>query len=186
MFISIRLLVLAAAAACVAGCATPRYETVQSYESPASPEGQVCVKGCEAALDACRAECRATWQACAEGLEPQVDEGYARALKHYAEELRLYRHDLDHYQWDLWLGWGHGYSGFWYSPWPYHGWPGFYPGHYPSPPGDPPTKEAVRASLLKSQCRDDCGCQSGYDACFVGCGGKVETRTRCVADCPRQ
>jgi hypothetical protein len=170
----------------MAGCATPRYETITRYESPVGAAGQACVKGCEAALDTCRTQCQAAWQACTERVEPQVDERYAQALEKYAEELRRYRLDLDRYQWDLWVGWGHGYSGLWYSPWPYHPWPGYHPGYYPPPiePGDPPTKASVRDGLRRSQCQDDCGCQTKHDACFEGCGGRVVTEPRCVANCP--
>lgn len=166
----------------VTGCATPRYETTYRYESPASVEAQACIKGCEAKLDACRTDCQAAWQACTEQLEPQVEAHYAQALKEYADDLRYYRRMLDHYQWDLWVDWDFAYRGLWYSPWPYHPWPSYAP--LPMAPGDPPTKETVRNSLRKSQCQDDCGCQPRYDTCFQGCGGKVVTETRCVANCP--
>ena len=182
MFSSIRILAPAAVATFLAGCATPRYETTFRYEPPASAEAQACIKGCEAALNTCRTDCQATWQACTERVEPQVDEHYAKALKEYADDLRYYSRVLEHYQWDVWMDWNFGYRGVWYSPWPYRPWPSYTP--VPIAPGDPPSKEAVRDSLRKSQCKDDCGCQPKYDACFQGCGGKVVTETRCVADCP--
>ncbi|MCP5277826.1 MAG: hypothetical protein H6935_05610 [Thiobacillus sp.] len=177
---------LLAVAALMSGCAAPRFETIHRYEPPLSVEAQACLKNCEAALHVCREECQAAWKACADRVEPEVEEHHTKALKDYAADLRLYRRDLDQYQWDLWLGWGHGYSGVWYSPWPYHGWPGYYPGYSPPPPapGDPPTREAVRDSLRKSRCQDDCSCQPKYDACFTGCGGRVVTETRCIANCP--
>jgi len=182
MYRSLRLLLMTGATLLLAACATPRYETVTRYEPPADAAGAACLRGCQAALDACRGDCQAAWQACAAGLEPQVDERYAQALKAYADELRLYRRELDRYEWDVWLGWGHGYSGLWYSPWSYYPWPGNIPS--PVSPGDPPTKEAVRDSLRKGQCKDDCGCQPRYEACYQGCGGRVVTETRCVANCP--
>ncbi len=186
MFRSLHLLALAAVVSVLAGCATPRYETTYRYEPPTGVEAQSCIKGCEATLNTCRADCQAAWQSCTERIEPQVDERYAQALKAYADELRLYRLALDRYEWDMWVGWGHGHSGLWYSPWPYHPWSGHWPGYfpYPGPPEDPPTREAVRTKLRKAQCQDDCGCQVKYDACFQGCGGRVVTETRCVANCP--
>ncbi len=36
----------------------------------------------------------------------------------------------------------------------------------------------------EARCGGDCGCQSPYDACFVGCGGKISTERRCIANCP--
>lgn len=171
----------------LAGCATPRYETITHHIPPSGSEGLACLKGCEDRMTACRSDCEVAWQGCTARLEPQVDDAYARALKDYAAELRLYSHELNQAQWNLWLGWGHysddSYRGLWYSPWPYHGWPGYW---YPSspPPGDPPSRDEVRTSLQKAHCKDDCGCQSAYDACFQGCGGRLLQETRCVANCP--
>jgi hypothetical protein len=181
-----RAFLLIAALALLAGCATPRYETIHRYEPPAGGQGQACLKGCEDSLNSCRAECKAAWQACTQGVEAQVDERYAQALKAYAQDLRQYRRELEQYQWDLWLDWGNGYDGLWYSPWPYRPWPGYYPAYFPpsNPPGDPPTREGVRAALQDSHCRDDCGCLAKHDACFERCGGRVVTETRCVANCP--
>lgn len=175
-------LVLAAALVMVGGCATPRYETTYRYEPPASVESLACLKGCEATLNTCRTDCQTAWQACTERVEPLVDEQYAKALKEYADDLRYYSRMLERYQWDVWMDWDFAYRGLWYSPWPYRPWPGY--AHLPIAPGDPPTKEAVRDHLRKGQCKDDCACQPKYDTCFQGCGGKVVTETRCVANCP--
>lgn len=171
-----------AAAFLMAGCATPRYETTYRYESPAGAEARLCIRGCETALNACRADCQTAWQACADKLEPQVEAHYAQALKTYADDLRYYRRMLEQYQWDVWMDWGFAYHGLWYSPWPYHPWPSA--ALLPIAPGDPPTRDAVRDGLRGSQCKDDCACQPAYDACFQACGGKVVSETRCVANCP--
>jgi len=176
--------------AALTGCATPRFETVTHHIPPAGPEGLACIQGCEGKLSDCRADCQAAWESCTTRLEPQVDEAYARALKDYADELKLYRMQLSQAHWDLWLGWGHyddhGYGSLWYSPWSYHSWPWYWPSYYPSAPspGDPPTREAVRVELQKAQCKDDCDCQGEYDTCYQGCGGTLVQETRCVANCP--
>jgi len=174
---SIRSVVLLAIAAVLAACATPRYETTYRHEPPVGAEGAACAQRCEAALDTCRTDCRAAWQACTAGVEPQVDERYAQALREYAEDLRSYRRMLEQYQWDVWTDWDYGYRGMWYSPWRVHV-------PLPMPPGDPPTREAVRDGLRNSRCKDDCGCLVRYDACFEACGGKVVSETHCVANCP--
>jgi hypothetical protein len=155
--------------ALLAGCTTPRYETVRHYEPPAGAAGQACVAGC-------RADCQAAWQACTARVEPQVEGRFVHDLDAYAADLRRYRRDLDQLQWDLWLGWGRGYGGLWYSSWPYHPWPPY--AMAPLPPGDPPSRESVRAQLYQVQCRDDCGCQTKYDACYTGCGGTLRLETR--------
>lgn len=182
MFRFLFLLALAALVSALTACATPRYEATSRYEPPVGAEGLACIRSCEATLSACRSDCQAAWQACTARVEPQVEEGYARALKAYADELRRYRLALDRYAWDMWLGWGHGYGGLGYSPWSYYPWPGYFPA--PAPPPQPPTRETVRANLHQAQCQDDCGCQAKYDACYQGCGGRVVSETRCVANCP--
>lgn len=177
------LLILLAFVALIAGCATPRHETIQRLEAPADAEGQACVGRCDLELTACRERCRAAWQACAEQVEPRVDERFSRALQAYSEDLRRYRRELDWYEWDMWFGWNHGPGGFWASSWPYHApWPRAR--FWIEPPGEPPTRESVRAGLLKESCQDDCGCQPRHEACFLACGGRVLRETRCVADCP--
>jgi len=179
---SIRQLILAAAAVVLAGCATPRYQAIYRYDPPTSVEGQACVMGCERVLAGCRAECQSAWRACSARVEAQVEERYAQALRGYAADLSRYRRELDLYEWDLWVGWGQGYGGLWYSPWSYHPWQGYYPRPYP--PAEQPSRESVRVGLLKAQCNDDCGCQLKYDDCYLGCGGRMIPETRCVADCP--
>ena len=188
MYKSASLLAIGVAVVALTGCATPRYETVHRYEPPVSEEGRACVASCEATRTQCRSDCQAAWAQCTAEVEPQVESHYAQALAEYADELRLYRMDLDRYEWELWLGWHHNYSGFWYSPWPGPWYASPWPGYYPpsAPPPGPPSREAVRAKLHKEQCRDDCGCEGQYDACFTACGGKRVTETRCTANCPQE
>jgi len=164
------------------GCATPHFETTQRYEPPSGEAGQACVLACNTALDTCQSECAVAWQACTVQVEPQVDEAYGQALQAYAQDLKDYRYMLERYQWNAWMDWDFAWHGGVYSPWHRFPWPAYAP--LPVSPGDPPTKDAVRNGLLKSQCKDDCGCQPNYVACFKDCGGRVVTETRCVADCP--
>lgn len=172
----------------VTGCATPRHETWRDYVVPADSAGQACVAACAQTRQQCTDACQAAWQACGQALEPQVDGRHAQALAAYSQALRHYRQALDQaaweqMHWDLWMGWGFRHGGLWYSPWPPGGWPG-----WPAPllvddPGDPPTRESVREAMQAEACRDDCGCGTDYDRCFQSCGGRIETRTRCVAHC---
>jgi hypothetical protein len=163
-------------AATLVGCATPRYETIRHYEPPASPAGQACVADCERAQAGCRADCQVAWQACAARVEPKVEARYVQALNDYAEELRRYRRDLDLFEWRLWMGWGRGHGGLWYSPWSAYPWPDYVTA--PMPPGGPPTRDTARAFLNKAECKDDCGCQPRYDACYISCGGGVRLEQR--------
>lgn len=169
--------------ATLAGCASPRYQTTYRYQSPASAAGQRCVQGCEQALSRCQSACQADWQACAARVEPQVEARYVEALKNYELELNRYRHSLELYEWDLWQSWGYSHSGLWYSqPWSYH-WPYHRP-YLPYALPAQPSRERARAELLKSQCKDDCGCHVQYDACYLNCGGGKIPEQQCVANCP--
>lgn len=170
-----RTIMLALLAALLAGCATPRYQTVTLLEPPADPAAQPCLAGCEAAREDCLARCREARQACLKDIEGEVEEAYAAALRRYAAALDMYRAELEHYRMNLWLGWGRGH--WWYDPWPYY--------YAPMPPAPaPPSREALRARLARERCPDDCGCQARHEACFIGCGGRKVEETRCIANCP--
>ena len=178
-----RVLLIALPLALLAACATPRYESHFRYEAPTDSAGIACVKGCERDLEACKDRCAEAYQACLKTLEPQVEAAYVRALERHVSALDHYRRDLEHYQFQLWLGWhrdpwwfGHGWGGY---PW----WPS-YPTFHASPPS-PPTREGVLATLRREHCERDCGCQAPYDACFTACGGRRVEETRCIANCPK-
>lgn len=166
----------------LAGCASPRHQTVVHHEPPTGAQGQSCVAACEQARTDCRAQCQSAWQTCAARVEPQVEERYVQALRDYELELRLYQQELTRYEWNLWLGWGHHHGGLWYSAWPYGFWPEMT--YRPSPPAGVPTRDQARAALQKSACLEDCGCDARYDGCFTGCGGILVHEKRCVANCP--
>jgi hypothetical protein len=174
------LFTAAAVLAALAGCATPRYQAVTRYEPPADPAGRACLEGCEQALTECRGHCAARYQACLKQVEPQAEAHYVEVLEGYAAELSRYRDALDRYRYDVWLGWGH-------DPWWVgHGWhgPWYGPGYYPWPPPRVPERAEVLARYSQRACGGDCGCQSVYDACFLGCGGTRTVESRCVANCP--
>ena len=173
-------LLCAAAVSVLAGCATPRYRDVARHEAPAGAAAQTCVAGCEAALRDCGHRCAERHQACVQRVEPQVEEQYRQALDRYASELADYRFDLLSMEFQFWSGWGR--PSFWNAPWRYDPWPAPY--YRPAPPPGPPTRDAVRARFLERQCGADCGCQAPYDACYVGCGGRIVQERRCVENCP--
>lgn len=177
MFKSVHVSVVVLVSMVLSGCATaPRYETIRRDHPPATREGQACVQRCEQVLASCQADCRAVWKACTARVEPMVDPQFAKALKAYAGELQRYNLELNRYQMDMWMDWNFRHGGGWYSPWP--GGPWYDYGWAPVPPGNPPTRDAVRDRLYQAQCKDDCGCQGKYDACFTDCGGRIELETR--------
>ena len=166
----------------LAGCASPRYQTAYRYEPPLDVAGRACLEKCEQKLAGCQQSCTAAYQVCLQRIEPQVDERYNEALNRYKLELDQYRWEWQRYQFYQSLNWGYGY---WYGgPGFYYPWPG--PFYFPPTPPTKPRREAVFNRLQKENCVMDCGCQSIYDACFLGCGGKRIPETRCIANCPEE
>jgi len=185
-------LILASAAlfsAVLGGCATPQYQKFYRHEAPADAQGQACTQACDERKQACLGDCRARYEACLASVEPQVEERYLDALKHYELELREYAVALRHYEMQLdfyWPGY-YWYPRFGYGWYPWHGWyPWPAPYWPPARPPSMPTREDVRAALARQQCQEDCGCLSAYDACFTGCGGRIVEETRCIANCPAE
>lgn len=178
-FLSPGLFLAVSVLAVLAACATPRYQTVYRHEAPIGAAAQACVRGCESALSSCRDGCGVAYQACLKTLEPQVEERYGKALEQYAEDLDRYRLDLLHYEFQLWVGWGH--DPWWMGRhWPYP----WYGAGYLRPPPEKPERERILARLRQEKCKEDCACQPAYDQCFQGCGGRLVGETRCVANCP--
>lgn len=169
----------------LAGCASPQMQSSVRFVPPGDTAGRACVADCEAARSSCQTRCQTAYTQCAQTLDAEVEAKYAVALKEYEAALKRYAVELQQYQFDLRLGWVHG--------WPFrhpgrHLYYGFDFWPYPPlpPPREPvaPTREAIRAQLEKTRCQADCGCLPAYDGCFVGCGGERITETRCVKNCP--
>lgn len=160
------------------GCATPRYETVVHRQVPAG--ASACIQACERGLEICKASCAEKYQACLKAVEPEAEAHYRQTLDRYAQALEDYRRELAFQDFQLWTSfhWGHGrWGSFWYDPFPYS--------PYASPPVPRvPSREEDLNRFREARCGGDCGCQSPYDACFVGCGGKISTEQRCIANCP--
>jgi hypothetical protein len=174
------------AAGLLAGCATPIYQTKVQLIPPTDTAGRNCVGDCEARKTSCQTDCRVRYESCAKGVEPQVEARYIEALGQYEVDLRRYAAALRHYEMELHFGWVHGYP--YAYPWGWGGW-GWYPWPGPMfPPPYPqpvmPTRDSVRAHLIDTTCQDDCGCLPAFDACYVGCGGKILRETVCVKNCP--
>lgn len=165
----------------LSACASPRYQTVYRYEAPADSSGRACVERCGPQLSSCQSHCQTQHAACIKSIEPEVESRYQDAMRSYAAAFEQYRRDMSYYQMHFSLGWG-AYPG-WYGPWAYSPWPDPY-FSAPSPPLKP-TREQVQAYVEKQKCDVDCGCQSAYDSCFLGCGGKKIPETHCIAHCPK-
>ncbi|MFO7808108.1 hypothetical protein [Guyparkeria sp.] len=175
------LLALAAAVA-LAGCAGPRYATEVLYQPPTSQAGLSCLPGCQTDMQACQADCQSRRQSCIAGIGPQVDAAFDQALRLYDAERRVYMRERQYYQLDRAMQFGlyrdpfyYGYpASFWYTD-----------RFYDDPPVSPrpPSRDEIRAAVIDRECNIDCGCQSAFDQCYIGCGGQVERRVVCVENC---
>jgi hypothetical protein len=161
----------------MAGCALgPRYQTVKRYVSPEGVAARPCLDKCTTAMEHCKKECEARHQACAKSVLPDAQARYAARLQQYEAALVQYRWELDRYRMDLMLGWGYGYP--YWDAW------GWYPPFPPPIPPVAPSLDREVAKLTQQRCDRDCGCQTNYDACFLGCGGTIQHETECFANCP--
>jgi len=185
MISTLRSMLLLAAAVFLAGCAglEPRYQTLYRYEPPVlGAESRACLEKCEHKLAGCQQQCSTKYQACLGSIEPLVEKRHAEALQRYATELDTYGAALRHYQLNLSMTWG--YDPFWFGPHYYYPWPGPY--YIPPVPPRSPSHEEIAKQVREEKCEPECGCQSGYDACFLSCGGKKIPEVRCIANCPAE
>ena len=52
----------------------------------------------------------------------------------------------------------------------------------PAAPNKPSlSEETTRVRALR--CENECGCQDGFKACYISCGGQVETLRYCLENC---
>ena len=173
---------LVAVAVLLAGCAGPRYATEVRYLPPGSEAGQACLKGCHVEMQACQADCQSRRQSCIANIEPTVDAAFDQALRQYEAERRVYMRERQFYQLDRTLSFG-----FYRHPF-YYGYPDpfwYTDRYFDDPPVPPaaPSRAAIRERLIDEQCRIDCGCQSAFDRCYLGCGGQIERRVVCIENC---
>ncbi|MDD3610485.1 MAG: hypothetical protein PHI49_12130 [Halothiobacillaceae bacterium] len=166
----------------LAGCASPRYQTVNEHIPPADPAGRACLEQCAGKLTACQGDCKARYQQCREEAGVRARAEFPAVMQAYQSVLAQYRNDLLFYNVNAWMDRGMvwGYPGAWGWGWGM-GW------GYVAPPPEPPpvpTVEGETERLVRESCDQDCGCQAAYDLCFTSCGGRVVPRQQCIANCP--
>ena len=171
---SIWLLLLTA----LSGCISPRYQTLYRYEPPTDTAGRACLGQCGQKFSGCKSECQEQHQACIKGTEPLVEKRFQEKLLQYQRDFRHYQYALELYQRQLTLG------AYYYDPYygsrPYYG----YEPRFPPIPPFLPHREQLAKQVEQQQCDGDCGCQSIYDTCFLGCGGQKIPAVKCIAHCP--
>ncbi len=167
------------AIALLAGCmqTQPRYQTSYQYQFPDDSNAQACINHCRQQLRVCQQQCSSKQQACLQHIKPQVEQLYANELEHYQQALNLYRIDLERYQLQLIIREQRARLQaegrvFWPEPW------------YMRPIAPfAPSKSRIQQQLA-AQCDLACRCQTELDSCYLSCGVKKISETRCVSDCP--
>ena len=192
----------------VGGCA-PVYELRDHYSAPLDPAGQQCIRGCQTQRSGCRLECDRAYSSCAREADLEAKDAYSRALEVYAAELEthgaeqaLYDRDYQEYREqkaeldrahdrakqrcrqrepkacaeedrldderdrlrDDYYGVG---------------------GPLRSEPDAPdkPSLSEETARVRALRCESECGCQASFKACYISCGGRVETLRYCLENC---
>jgi len=186
-----RLLPLPFLLLALGGCG-PVYELRDHYSPPLDPAGQQCIRGCETQRSGCRLDCDRAYSSCSREANTEAREAYSRALEVYAAELETYGAEQALYDRD-------------YQEYrdrkaelddahdrakqrcrqrepkacaeedrlddqrdrlreDYYG-----------------SEETARVRALR--CDDECGCQDSFKACYISCGGQVETLRYCLENC---
>ena len=203
-----RLLPLPVLLLALGGCG-PVYELRDHYTPPLDPAGQQCIRGCEEQHSGCRLDCGHAYSACALEADEEAKEAYSRALEVYAAELEtygaeqaLYDRDYQDYR-DRKGELDQAYdrakqrcrqqqpkackeedrlddrrdrlrNDYYGTGGPLN--------QAPEAPDKPSlSEETARVRALR--CESECGCQDGFKACYLGCGGQVETLRYCLENC---
>jgi hypothetical protein len=192
----------------VGGCG-PVYELRDHYSPPMDAAGQQCIRVCETQRSGCRLDCDRAYSSCAREADLEAKDAYSRALEVYAAELEthgaeqaLYDRDYQEYrdqkgeldrahdrakqrcrrgeskacadadrldgERDRLRDDYYGVGGPLRSE--------------PKAPGKPSlSEETARVRALR--CESECGCGESFKACYIGCGGRVETLRYCLENC---
>jgi len=175
---------------------SPKYKVVKEYHPPKilnSSEASICVGVCESTRSACKATCEAAFSSCQVKAHRIAKQRYAVKMQQYTNQLENYVDDMymgsydmrfyhfDYYGYPYYYPRYGGYANslFWYDPMPYY--------HYSSYQNKP-KKPSLAQEKLKAEaevCDLDCGCTQRFDNCYIGCGGKVESKKICIENCPK-
>ena len=183
------------------GCG-PRYVIQNEYIASSQASFKSCVERCKSEQDICQSACNRSYQACLDGayakakaIEIEEQRAYEREYGYYSRDFADFQHEM--YQWRR------EYDALSYDL-------NYFQRrcdkekeayacrkreeirHYlhrlaRERPREPrmPTPPRFESILVNQQsfCSTQCGCEQGYDSCFVGCGGRVIPHKICVENC---
>ena len=187
----------------LSGC-VPRYTIKHLYIPPVGTKAKQCLQTCKDERVACDIKCQDSYNNClnkaflrAKDIKGIEDTNYDKAYESYLQKLNEYKNHM--------LSWQSEYDKD-RSDWSYfqskcknrHD-------RYacsrvnelswtlrkminikPKEPQAPIKKSFVQ--ILKNEqkvCKSDCGCQNDYDTCFLNCGGEIQLKKICIANCDK-
>ncbi|MDD3342121.1 MAG: hypothetical protein PHR87_00930 [Sulfurospirillaceae bacterium] len=194
-FLSVLILFL------LTGCG-PRYVIHNQYIPPASSAMQGCLTNCTIVRQSCQDRCQRDYQFCLEDAFGRAKVAEREALRDYDMALMRYNTEFLHYQHAL-HSWERDYYDFsrdynhfalkcekekdGYACKKRDELKSYLKRLNRDRPREPrvPMRVSFDQILADQQrlCSNDCGCDTGYDHCYVGCGGQVIPHKICVENC---
>ena len=178
------------------GC-SPRYQINTLYEPPASNQGLLCVmKKCNEQRDTCQNICDTQYNQCYTAKKQEAtiyyDKFHTQQQQEYELEYQEYRRKLQHADRErrqLYIDRDYAESHCMKNE------KSYYCDDYqaintaikqlqdPYKPSYPPTLEDTIEDF-QNTCSHDCShCDTTFEQCYVGCGGKVIKERVCIANC---
>ena len=194
----------------ITGCSSPVYTIVNDYFPPENELGLNCIKqNCQTKLEQCNNDCQKIYQICLSKAEIKASEAYRIEASQYQMELLQYQIDKNIY--DRQLSHYHkrkdklNYNIKKYSKYCREEQKHKESDHrdkqencetvkyykhqlkhldkpdYIDEPHQPSLIELTKE--FQSSCDQHCQCTPNYNQCYVSCGGQVQSRRLCTANC---
>ena len=197
----IKVSILALTILFISSCA-PKYKIVHDYTPPTSTYGLSCLnKQCHKENSHCKHQCQTQFNNClikqehdAAGDYNHILNEYHVKLEHYHNELEYYFQDKEHYRKNkkfLKHKQEHALEQCKNKNLSKEKCPSYKRIkkklnrlNKPYKPVKPhkPSLQQVIAEYQRS-CQSDCQCKQGFNQCYVGCGGQVNSRKICIDNC---
>lgn len=183
------------------GCG-PRYVIQNQYIPPSSSAMNGCLNNCTVVRENCQNTCQRNYQYCLDDAYGRAQVAQREALRDYDMAYARYRMDFLHYQ-HVFHDWQRDYYDFSrdynhfaqkcdktkdaYACKKRDELKSYLKRLNRDKPREPwvPVQPSFEQILANQQalCSTDCGCDNGYDHCYVGCGGQVIPHKICVENC---
>jgi hypothetical protein len=191
---------------------SPQYQLVHDYSPPKQTKGMECVnKKCTKNRNSCQKRCNSNFQNCLITQKKAAHQSYTIQLDNYYHEMELYQSDLalyrekiDNYhlkkdiiKLKMEKALNHcnkKHNANKHKPnkhnpnkqcSKYHQYKKklkkLYRPYHPHQPAKPSLAYTIRE--FQKHCSKKCQCDDLFNYCYIGCGGKIESRTICIKNC---